>query len=78
MVKWLDENNHDYKNIAIDNQFFPSPSEERASQIEKSPHTMTERRALILKFCDKFNMPSPEGVPEAIRVIGEWKTLKKH
>ena len=78
MIKWLDARKSDYKYIAIDNQTFPSSAQERASQIAKSPHSMLERRRLIQSFCEEFNMlPLNVGVPEAIRMISEWKDIKK-
>ena len=77
MIDWLNQNKSDYKEIAIDNQSFPSDAVSRITQIANSPHTQRERRDLILKFCDHFNMPYYDGVPEAIRMIGEWQNLKK-
>ena len=78
MISWLDINKADYQEIAIDNQTFPQSQMERVNHIAKSPHTMLERRRLIMQFCDEFNMPHVEGVPEAIRMIGEWKSIKKY
>lgn len=79
MVKWLDNNKADYQYIAIDNQTFPTNAAERSSQIARSPHSMLERRRLIQSFCEEFNMlPLKEAVPEAIRIIGEWKIINKY
>lgn len=79
MTEWLDARKSDYQHIAIDNQTFPSPPQERLNQIAKSPHSSLERRRLIQIFCEEFNMlPLKVGAPEAIRMIGEWKYIKKY
>ena len=77
IIEWLDELSGDYKLMAIDDQVNPSSKEERTEQIAESPHTVQERRALIMDFCYHFNMPLRTGVREAIRLIGEWQDLKK-
>ena len=77
MKDWLEENKNDYEHIAIDNQVFSSSAAERMRQIADSPHSVSERRELILNFCNHFNIVADKkGVPEAIRLIGEWQNTK--
>ena len=75
MVQWLEENIADYKELALNDHYFPIDRGAMITMIAKSPHSMRERRDLILKFCDHFNMPRGSGVREAQRMIKEWQDL---